>query len=102
MRQNFLRDGVVASIPAGTQNFSINSYIQQPNVNIVLTLDDLVDANNLQIVFADGANAGTHNFALGYGGLFSNATATDNWTDEAEFQKALATGVVLVIRKKFG
>ena len=61
---------MVASIPAGTQNFSINSYIQQPNVNIVLTLDDLVDANNLQIVLADGPNAGTHNFALGYGGLF--------------------------------
>ena len=90
----FLRDGVVASIPAGAQNFSINSYIQQPNVNIVLTLDDLVDANNLQIILADGANAGTHNFALGYGGLFSNASATDNWTDEAEFQKALAAGVV--------
>ena len=91
---DFLRDGVVASIPAGTQNFSINSYSQQPNVNIVLSLDDLVDANNLQIVLADGANAGTHNFALGYGVLFSNAGSSDNWTDEAEFQKALAVGVV--------
>ena len=91
---DFLRDGVVASIPAGTQNFSINSYSQQPNVSIVLSLDDLVDANNLQIVLADGANAGTHNFALGYGGLFSNAGSSDNWTDEAEFQKALAAGVV--------
>ncbi len=67
---DFLRDGVVASIPAGTQNFSINSYSQQPNVNIVLTLDDLVDANNLQIVLADGANAGTHNFALVMVGCF--------------------------------
>ena len=91
---DFLRDGVVASIPAGTQNFSINSYSQQPNVSIVLSLDDLVDANNLQIVLADGANAGTHNFALGYGVLFSNAGSSDNWTDEAEFQKALAVGVV--------
>ncbi len=92
---DFLRDGVIASIPAGTQNFTINSYSQQPNVSIVLSLDDLVDANNLQIVLADGANAGTHNFALGYGTLFSNAGANDNWTDEAEFQKALATGVVV-------
>lgn len=91
----FLRDGVVAAIPAGTQSVSINSYKQQASANFTISIDNLMDASNLEIVLADGDNAGTHNFALNYGTVFPNAEASDNWTDEAEFQRALALGAIV-------
>ena len=91
---SFLRDGVVAAIPAGAQNVQLVSFRQQATAGFDVSLSQINEAPSLRLVLSGTGNDGTHDFDLAYGAVFPSAGADEGWEDISEISAALNSGAI--------
>ncbi|MGB0342404.1 MAG: flagellar hook-associated protein FlgK [Parvibaculales bacterium] len=91
---SFLRDGVVAAIPAGAQNVQLSSFRQQATAGFDVSLSQINEAPSLRLVLSGTGNDGTHDFDLAYATIFPSAGADEGWEDMGEISDALNSGAI--------
>lgn len=75
----FLKDSVVATIPAGTQNISLSSYAEQARAQFELSLADIRQLPQLTIALETQTGETTYEFDLAFGTAFPLEAGDANW-----------------------
>jgi flagellar hook-associated protein 1 FlgK len=86
----FLKEGVVATIPAGAQNVNISSFDQQAQIQFELSSDEFESASNLEFTL-EGT---TYNFDLSYSSAYPLEDSASTWQEVDEIGLALNRGVL--------
>jgi flagellar hook-associated protein 1 len=91
----FIHDGYVATIPAGTQSIDLGSFTKQATAKFQLT--DLALQNVTQLTFerAGSANDGPHSFNISYSAAYPDDVSGKYWEDANEIAKALNSGLLV-------
>lgn len=90
----FLRNGLVATIPAGTENIELSSFAKQSSAKFLLSADDLASASQLKFELEGASNNGPHIFDISYHTAFPMAAVDKFWSSGAEIVEALNNGVL--------
>ncbi len=87
---NFLSDGAVASIPAGSQTAELLSFKTQSQMNFQLTATEIPTTTSLSLE----VNSAQNTFDLTYSSVYPKAGATEKWKSCNEIATALNRGII--------
>lgn len=87
---NFLSDGAVASIPAGSQTAELLSFKTQAQMSFQLTEAEISTTTSLSLEI----NSVQHTFDLTYSSVYPKAGATEKWDTSDEMATALNRGII--------
>tara|TARA_B100001093_G_scaffold510594_1_gene576771 strand:+ start:1592 stop:6175 length:4584 start_codon:yes stop_codon:yes gene_type:complete len=90
----FLKDGLVATIPAGTKNVELSSFSKQASARFLISDAELKTVNQLKFELENTSNNGPHIFNVSYSTANPNAPAGETWSSPLELAKALNNGVL--------
>ena len=87
---NFLGDGSVATIPAGSKEADILSFKTQSQMSFQLTETEIPTTTSLVLE----VNSVQHTFDLTYSSVYPKAGATEKWQSSDEIATALNRGII--------
>ena len=87
---NFLGDGAVAAIPAGSKEADILSFKTQSQMSFQLTETEIPTTTSLTLE----VNSVQHVFDLTYSSVFPKAGADEKWKSSNEIATALNRGII--------
>ena len=87
---NFLGDGAVAAIPAGSKEADILSFKTQSQMSFQLTETEIPTTTSLTLE----VNSVQHSFDLTYSSVYPKAGATEKWKSSNEIATALNRGII--------
>ena len=90
----FIRDGFVAEIPAGSNGISLSALTKQSEAKFYLSALEISKISQLQFSLEDTMPTGPFTFNVGYMNAFPNAAAGSNWSDLGELAEMLNQGVI--------
>ena len=90
----FIRDGFVAEIPAGSNGMSLTSLTKQAEAKFYLSSVEIGKVSQLSFALTDTTPAGPFSFDVRYQTAFPNQPSTSNWSDLAELAEMLNQGVL--------
>ena len=90
----FLRDGLVASIPAGTRDISLASFGHQAAAKFQLSSVELGSASQLRFGLDGGSNSGPHIFSISRGTAFPKDSSGATWDNAGDIAELLNSGVL--------
>jgi|GEM_PF-772568 len=90
----FIRDGFVAEIPAGSNGLSLSSLTKQAEAKFYLSSIEIGKVSQLSFALTDTTPTGPFTFDLRYQTAFPSQPTTANWTDMAEVAEMLNQGVL--------
>ena len=91
---NFLRDGLVATVPAGTPNIELSSFAKQASASFQISSVDIGSLTQLRFELDGSDNDGPHVFNITYASAYPNALAGQKWTEMSEISALLNSGVL--------
>ncbi len=77
----FLKDSVVAAVPAGAQNLSLSSYAEQARAQFELSLNDIRQAPQMTVALQTDQGVQTYVFDLSFATAFPREASDMNWED---------------------
>ena len=89
----FIHDGLVTTIPAGTKNVDIGSFTQQASAKFQLSNLALQNATQLSFSRTGSSDNGPHSFNISYAAAYPNDASGKTWEDSAEIAKLLNSGL---------
>ncbi len=87
---NFLGDGAIAAIPAGSPEADILSFKSQSQMTFQLTETEIQTTTSLSLE----VNSVQHSFDLTYSSVFPKANANEKWKSSSEIADALNRGTI--------
>lgn len=90
----FLRDGVVAAIPAGTQNISLSSFAEQARAQFEVGLTEIRNNPRLSLALVTGNETATYQFDLSFATAYPRETGASNWLELTDLTEALNRGIL--------
>ena len=90
----FIRDGFIAEIPAGSNGLSLSSLTKQAEAKFYLSSIEIGKASQLSFALTDTTPAGPFTFDLRYQTAFPNQPSDASWSDLAELAEMLNHGVL--------
>ena len=90
----FMRDGLVAEIPAGSGPVSLTSLTRQATAKFQLSNLELPSVTQLSFKLENTTPAGPFTFNVNYNNAFPSAPADGRWTDTKELAEMLNKGVL--------
>jgi flagellar hook-associated protein 1 FlgK len=91
---NFLRDGLVAIVPAGTDEVSISSFEKQASASFQLSSTEIASLTQLRFELDGSGNDGPFTFNISYSNAHPNALSGEKWTNLTEVAELLNNGVL--------
>ena len=91
---NFLRDWLVATVPAGTPNIELSSFAKQASASFQISSVDIGSLTQLRFELDGSDNDGPHVFNITYASAYPNALAGQKWTEMSEISALLNSGVL--------
>ena len=90
----FMRDGLVAQIPAGSGPVSLTSLTRQATAKFQVSSLELPNLTQLSFKLENTTPAGPFTFNVNYNTAFPSAPLTSRWTDTKELADMLNKGVL--------
>ncbi len=90
----FIRDGFVAEIPAGSNGVKLSSLTKQSEAKFYLSSLEISKLNQLSFALEDTTPAGPFTFNISYLNAFPNAASGSTWSDVGELADMLNRGVL--------
>ena len=90
----FLRNGLVASIPAGTSDISLASFGLQAAAKFQIASAELAGASQLRFMLDGSGNNGPHIFNIGRNVAFPTDVSGQTWDDTGDIADLLNSGVL--------
>ncbi len=90
----FIRDGLVAEIPAGSGPAALTSLARQASAKFQVSDLELSNLTQLSFKLEDTTPAGPFTFNLNYNSIFPSAPSTNRWSDTREVADMLNKGVL--------
>ena len=90
----FMRDGLVAEIPAGSGPVSLTSLTRQATAKFQVSGLELPNLTQLSFKLENTAPAGPFTFNVNYNTAFPSASSDSRWTDTKELADMLNKGVL--------
>ena len=91
---NFLRDGLVATVPAGTPNIELSSFAKQAAASFQISSVDIGNLTQLRFELDGSDNDGPHSFNIMHASAYPNAVSGQKWTEMSEISALLNNGVL--------
>ena len=91
----FMRDGLVAEIPAGSGPVALSSFTRQASAKFQISELELPNLTQLSFKLENTAPVGPFTFNVNYQSAFPLAASTSRWTDTAEVADMLNKGVLI-------
>ena len=92
--KEFINDGFVATIPAGTKSVDLGSFTRQATAKFQLSKLALQNASQLTFTLNGSGNDGQHSFNISYGTAYPSETSGSQWEDAADIAKLLNSGLL--------
>ena len=90
----FMRDGIVAEIPAGSGPVSLTSLTRQATAKFQISNLELPNLSQLSFKLENTTPAGPFTFNVNYNTAFPSAPSDSRWTDTKELADMLNKGVI--------
>ena len=90
----FIRDGLVAEIPAGSGPVALSSFTRQASAKFQVSNLELPNLTQLSFKLENTTPAGPFNFNVAYNTAFPSASSTSRWSDTKELAEMLNKGVL--------
>ena len=90
----FLRDGVVAAIPAGTTNISLSSFAEQARAQFEVGLTEIRNNPRLSVALTTGNETQSYRFDLSFATAYPREVGDSNWRELTDLTQALNRGVL--------
>ncbi len=90
----FLKNGLVSTIPAGTENVELSSFSKQASARFLILDAELKTVNQLRLELENTSNNGPHIFDISYSTANPSAPNGETWSSPAELAEALNNGVL--------
>lgn len=91
--KEFIHDGFVATIPAGTKSVDIGSFSKQASAKFQLSNLALQNATQLSFSRTGSSDNGLHSFNISYAAAYPNDASGKTWEDAADIAKLLNSGL---------
>ncbi len=91
--KEFIHDGLVATIPAGTKSVDIGSFAKQASAKFQLSNLALQNATQLSFSRTGSSDNGPHSFNISYAAAYPNDASGKTWEDAADIAKLLNSGL---------
>jgi flagellar hook-associated protein FlgK len=91
---NFLRDGLVATVPAGTSNIELSSFAKQAAASFQISATDIENLTQLRFELDGSDNDGPHSFNITHAAAYPNAPSGQKWSEMSEISALLNNGVL--------
>ena len=92
--QEFINDGLITTIPAGTDRVDIASFTKQAAAKFNFSAFGLQNINQFSFTRLNSDNNGPHTFNIGYASAYPNDQSGNYWQDAADIADALNSGVL--------
>ena len=92
--KEFIYDGFVATIPAGTKSVDIASFAKQTTAKFQLSDSALKNVTQLNFTRSGSSNDGPHSFGISYAAAYPNDTSGGSWEDSAKIAELLNGGLL--------
>ncbi len=92
--QEFINDGLITTIPAGTDRIDIASFTKQAAAKFNFSALGLQNINQFSFTRLNSDNNGPHTFNIGYASAYPNDQTGNYWQDAADIADALNSGVL--------
>ena len=92
--KDFIHDGFVATIPAGTKSVDLGSFAKQASAKFQLSNLALQNVTQLSFARTGSADDGPHSFDISYASAYPNDASGNYWQDGAEIAKLLNSGLL--------
>jgi len=91
---NFLRDGLVATVPAGTSNIELSSFAKQAAASFQISATDIGNLTQFRFELDGSDNDGPHSFNITHAAAYPNAPSGQKWSEMSEISALLNNGVL--------
>ncbi|MDA7560674.1 flagellar hook-associated protein FlgK [Alphaproteobacteria bacterium] len=92
--KEFIHDGFVATIPAGTKSVDIASFAKQTTAKFQLSDLALKNVTQLNFTRNGSSNDGPHSFNISYAAAYPNDTSGGSWKDSVNIAELLNSGLL--------
>jgi flagellar hook-associated protein FlgK len=92
--KEFINDGLVTTIPAGTKTVDLASLTEQTSAKFHLSSLALQNATQLTFKRSGSADDGPHTFNISYASAYPSDTSDNYWQDGIEISKLLNSGLL--------
>ena len=92
--KDFIRDGLIATVPAGTKEINLASFAKQASARFQFSELALQNATQLTFSRVGSTNDGPHTFNISYATAYPNDLAGNYWQDAAQLAKLLNDGIL--------
>ena len=92
--QEFIRDGLITTIPAGTDSIDLASFTKQASARFQFSDLGLQNITQLSFTRTDSSSNGPHTFNISYANAYPNDQTGSYWKDAAQVAKVLNDGLI--------
>jgi len=92
--KEFIRDGLVTMIPAGTKTIDLASFTKQASAKFQVSDLALQNVTNLSFTRVGSSNDGPHSFDISYAAAYPNDTSGNYWQDAKDIASVLNSGLL--------
>ena len=92
--KDFIRDGLIATVPAGTKEINLASFAKQASAQFQFSELALQNATQLTFSRVGSTDDGPHTFNISYATAYPNDLAGNYWQDAAQLAKLLNDGLL--------
>ena len=92
--QEFIKDGLITTIPAGTEQVDIASFTKQATAKFNFTGLGLQNINQFSFARLNSDDDGPHTFNIGYASAYPSDQSGNYWQDASDIADALNNGVL--------
>ena len=92
--QEFIKDGLITTIPAGTDQVDIASFARQASAKFNFTGLGLQNINQFSFGRVNSDDDGPHTFNIGYASAYPSDQSGNYWQDASEIADALNKGIL--------
>jgi len=92
--KEFIRDGFIATIPAGTKTVDLASFTKQAAAKFQLSGLALQNVTQLSFTRTGSSDDGPHSFDISYAAAYPNDASDNYWHDSADIAALLNSGLL--------
>ena len=92
--QEFINDGLITTIPAGTDRVDIASFTKQASAKFHFSGLGLQNINQFSFTRLNSDDDGPHTFNIGYGSAYPTDQSGNYWQDAVDIAEALNSGIL--------
>mgnify|MGYP001241380417 CR=1 FL=1 len=92
--QEFINDGLITTIPAGTERVDIASFTKQASAKFHFSGLGLQNINQFSFTRLSSGDDGPHTFNIGYARAYPNDQSGNYWQDAADVADAMNSGIL--------